>query len=202
MEVKETKLERVKKDRKQGRWDFRNVKRIDLAGLSLEPGQITFLARLGDGEYGLAGTIYSVTDGFNTNLILDSLGAVTQLNGSLVPQFTNAYDLGISTQRWRRIYLVNSPSVSSDIRFKKNIEEAAYGLSEIEQITPIKYERDEDDAPPQIGFSAQELQDIIPEMVEDVDEQLSITPDSLIPVLVNAVKELSARVKELESKVV
>lgn len=97
---------------------------------------------------------------------------------------------------------------SSDQRLKKNFE-TTQGLAEILQIEPVKYHFnwEEDTATKRLGFKAQNLQSLIPEMVqpngdkfEDGSDILTLTPDYLLPVLIKAIQELEARVKELENK--
>ena len=100
---------------------------------------------------------------------------------------------------------------TSDIRLKNNLGSVSYGLTEINKITPIKFTFKKDESNrQQIGFSAQDLQSIIPESVYDTLETVEIEGTenknilameyvSLIPVLVNAVKELSAKVAVLEA---
>ena len=98
--------------------------------------------------------------------------------------------------------------VSSDERTKKNFE-TTQGLEEILQIEPVKYHllSDEDDSVKRLGFKAQNIQPLIPEMVhktgrqlEDGSEILTITPDYLLPVLVKAIQELEQRIQTLENK--
>jgi len=97
---------------------------------------------------------------------------------------------------------------SSDQRLKKNFE-TTQGLAEVLQIEPVKYHFnwEEDTATKRLGFKAQNLQPLIPEMVqpngdkfEDGSDILTLTPDYLIPVLVKAIQELTSRVQELENK--
>ena len=53
----------------------------------------------------------------------------------------------------------------------------------------------------QLGVIAQEIQEILPDVVEEMTTGcLSVNPDNLTWYLVNAIKELSAKVEELESK--
>ena len=89
---------------------------------------------------------------------------------------------------------------SSDVRQKKNFE-PTQGLAEILQIEPIKYHFnwEDDTAPKKMGFKAQNLLPLIPEMVVEKDEKaedgspyLTITPDYMLPVLVKAIQELKA----------
>ena len=55
-----------------------------------------------------------------------------------------------------------------------------------------------DTAKPQVGFLAQEIQNLIPEAVNDDGEKMSIIYDKIIPYLVEAIKELKAEVDELK----
>jgi hypothetical protein len=90
---------------------------------------------------------------------------------------------------------------SSDERTKKNFE-TTQGLIEVLQIEPVKYNMlsEDDNAVKRLGFKAQNLKPLIPEMVhstgkkmEDGSDILSITPDYLLPVLVKAIQELNEK---------
>jgi len=109
----------------------------------------------------------------------------------------------------------------SDIRLKDLVGDGSvsYGLSEINQITPIKFKYKKDPRTAsdisngdviktRIGFSAQQVKSIIPEAVYDTDEQvegedniMAMEYVSLIPVLTNAVKELSTEIDKLKAEI-
>ena len=115
-------------------------------------------------------------------------------------------------------------SQTSDIRLKKNIVDSPKGLAEIDQlrVTNFEYRTEEEidmsefplaDNPNQVvlgkgkegevqtGLIAQEIEKILPECVEVSDKGAkTVNTDPITWALVNAVKELSARVKELESR--
>jgi len=93
---------------------------------------------------------------------------------------------------------------SSDIRQKKNFE-PAQGLSALMQVEPVKYHLDweDDSATKRLGFKAQNLLTVIPEMVvekaelaDDGTPYLTITPDYILPVLVKATQEQQAIIEE------
>jgi hypothetical protein len=99
---------------------------------------------------------------------------------------------------------------SSARAYKKDIEDLNYGLSEILQMSPKKYKYKSDNAE-DIGFIADEMFEIVPEIValanENVTntefkngEPISINYDRLTPILVKAIQELSAKVSALENK--
>jgi len=104
----------------------------------------------------------------------------------------------------------------SDIRYKKDIEALPYGLNEIMQLNPIKFHYNlpkesmlANDPDYFLGFSAQEVQQIIPEAVhekvgEDTDSMkgmLAITYDELIPVTVQAIKEQQVMIRNQNNKI-
>jgi hypothetical protein len=94
--------------------------------------------------------------------------------------------------------------------FKKDIVDLEYGLDSVLKMNPKKYKwksNNEQD----LGFIADEMHQVIPEIVFLADnkanktelqdgEPMGINYDRLIPVLVNAIQELEARIKQLENK--
>jgi hypothetical protein len=90
---------------------------------------------------------------------------------------------------------------SSDKRLKININTLPYGLSEVMNMMPISFNFKNNDYTNHLGFIAQDIQGVVPDVVqEQSDGMLGISYDELIPVLVNAIKELSQRVEHLEAK--
>ena len=101
------------------------------------------------------------------------------------------------------------------MRIKKNIEDNNTGLDKINQIQVRNFEyrlpEEVDEELPshaaiekegtQVGVIAQEIMDILPDMVKQEDTGCySVDPNNLTWYLVNAVKELSAKVEDLENK--
>lgn len=86
----------------------------------------------------------------------------------------------------------------SDIRLKKNVIDSDYGLAEIEKLKPIKYEYKKDDEGVHIGFSAQDVEKIMPELVSEDEGVKCISTIEMIPTLVKAIQELSAKIVMLE----
>lgn len=98
---------------------------------------------------------------------------------------------------------------TSDARIKENIQEYTRGLSEIEQINTKTFNYTYKKDKPLVGIIAQELENIIPEAVkqgnfetpegESYSDFRMIDQNYLIYTLINAVKELSQKVKQLEN---
>jgi len=98
----------------------------------------------------------------------------------------------------------------SDGRLKFNQEVIPYGLDALMQLQPKVYEKDsgylEDGVPVlegkrnrQIGFVAQEVKAIIPEVVKDIDDDswYSLEDGKLMAVVVKAIQELNDKVDAL-----
>ena len=95
-------------------------------------------------------------------------------------------------------------SAVSDERLKKNIKPLEYGLSDVLQINPVRfdYKTDESDDSKRLGFIAQELQPVIPEAVGGNEETFyGVSATELIPALIKAIKELNAKVETLEARI-
>ena len=103
-------------------------------------------------------------------------------------------------------------SNGSDIKLKENVEDITYGLDTVKQLQPRKFDWKGEDIPTDekagIGFIAQEVESIIPELISE-KEHPDDTGDgskntkmmnygAMTSVLVKAIQELEARVKELE----
>ena len=95
---------------------------------------------------------------------------------------------------------------ASDARHKENIRPVGYGLAEVMQLLPRAYniigsEKQE------IGFVAQEVEPLIPELVESTtnsvtgEDRLSLSYGQLSAVLVKAIQEQQAMIEELKAKV-
>ena len=99
----------------------------------------------------------------------------------------------------------------SDRRLKKNIRDCPHGLAVVMQMQPrvFRWKTSEDSEPDSLGFVAQELQPLIPEVVsgdescpEDENGSIAypmgIEMSAITAVLCKAIQELTARVEALE----
>ncbi|MFA5994063.1 MAG: tail fiber domain-containing protein [Parcubacteria group bacterium] len=82
----------------------------------------------------------------------------------------------------------------SDRRLKENITNLNYGLDTILALNPQKFDYISG-VKNQLGFIAQEVQPIIPELVStSEDGMLALQTDMLIPIMVNAMKEQQTQI--------
>ena len=90
---------------------------------------------------------------------------------------------------------------ASDARLKKDIRDIEYGLNAVISTKPRHYERNDVDGT-YIGFVAQELQTVIPEVVSGNPEtQLGVDYGSLVAVAFKAIQELSAKNDALTARI-
>jgi hypothetical protein len=135
----------------------------------------------------------------------------------ILPYINATEDIGSSSSRYNNIFLVNNPNVSSDERIKQDIEDLDLSLDLINKLKPKKYKFKnsfvENDNKIKWGLIAQDVEKLLNNNInyqlldkgndEDPDNIIykSLDYTSLIPVLINAVKELSAEVKLLKSQI-
>ncbi len=100
-------------------------------------------------------------------------------------------------------------TTSSDYRLKENIIPISDSIYRLNQLKPSRFNFIQEPGKTVDGFIAHEVQEIVPEAIvgekDEVDENGGIIPQSidqakLVPLLVAAIQELEARVKELENK--
>lgn len=132
----------------------------------------------------------------NTNL-------VTFRNGSTTRFLFDAEGTGHADDSW---------TTYSDERLKKNIEKCPYGLKELMQLKARIFDKYsgkiedgkvilEDNGRHQIGFVAQEVEPIAPELVrKNTDGFWELDYDYFSALIVNAVQEQNERLDKLEAK--
>ena len=132
-------------------------------------------------------------------------GTVSML-ASLIPDTNDAYDIGSASYKIRDIYEADP----SDIRLKTDVVDYTGGLKFVESLRVVDFTWKEDvdvkAGNRETGLIAQEVKVALEasnynswRLHTDGDLQ-GVDKKQLIPALVSAIQELSARVKELESK--
>jgi hypothetical protein len=130
-------------------------------------------------------------------------------NSTYYPTFATATSGALSTIKVSSTQLTYNPSTGtlsstifnslSDARAKTNVRELGYGLDTVLAMTGHKYEMAATGTT-SIGLIAQEVQEIVPEVVSaSVDGMLGINYPVLTAVLIEAIKELTAKVASLEN---
>lgn len=87
----------------------------------------------------------------------------------------------------------------SDAKLKENVETIREALSLVKRMRGVFYDRI-DSGEHGVGVIAQEMQEVLPQVVVPNDGTLSVAYGNLVGVLIEAVKELSAKVEALETR--
>jgi len=155
----------------------------------------------GAGSFNL--TAYHGTDGGPLNDSANANIAIFRAGNTHTRFIFDVEGTGFADDSW---------TTYSDGRLKFNQEVIPYGLDALMQLQPKVYEKDsgylEDGVPVlegkrnrQIGFVAQEVKEIIPEVIKDIDADswYSLEDGKLMAVVVKAIQELKAEVDALKS---
>lgn len=124
------------------------------------------------------------------------------INGITQPAADNAFTMGSAARRWTTVYATNGVINTSDARLKSNIQQLNYGLNEVMEMNPISFDWKEG-GDSKIGFLAQDLHQIIPEVVfqpENPEAYWGVNYPDLIPVLVSAIQEQQETIEDQEER--
>ena len=94
-------------------------------------------------------------------------------------------------------------STPSDKKLKTNIKDINYGLSDIIKLQGRQFDWKRDDRGHDIGVIAQEVQEVVPELVKEVEglngesSFLTVSYEKLVPVLIESIKEQQKQIDEL-----
>ena len=99
-----------------------------------------------------------------------------------------------------------SSTVASDRNLKTNIIDTKYGLGDVLKLQGREFDWKREDRGHDVGFIAQEVQEVIPELVKEVDsigendgdKHLAVDYAKLVPVLVESIKELKKEIEEIK----
>ena len=98
----------------------------------------------------------------------------------------------------------------SDIRLKENIEQIPNALDKVLSLTGFTYNLNDvaaslgyDTEQTHVGVSAQDVQKVLPQVVVESavsEDYMTVQYDKLVPLLIESIKELNAKVEDLERK--
>ena len=140
--------------------------------------------------------INGAASGYSASHYLDSDSYHIQTNSSIrdieVIANTNGVVLSAGGTSWSAI---------SDITLKENIKPLENVLDKIKDYQCVEYNfKNDDDKKKRIGLIAQDWEEDFSPVVNEKNGKLTMSYTETIPVLLKAIQELEARVKELENK--
>lgn len=148
------------------------------------------------------------TTGSNNTCIGSNSGTSGSPSGSIT---TASNQVCIGNNDVTNAFIKVAWTITSDLRDKTNLKPIIHGLDFVNQLKPTEFQFRKERGSEEIqeggrihyGFIAQDilaLEGDKPVIIGNNDvERLNYTESNLIPVLVNAIKELTARVQALES---
>jgi hypothetical protein len=90
----------------------------------------------------------------------------------------------------------------SDVNKKKNIEDSRGYLDDLMQIRVVKYnwKSDEDGAPKELGWIAQEVEQIFPGMVSEMQGSKLLKKEVFVPMMMKSIQELKAELDTVKAE--
>jgi len=168
---------------------------------------------VGAGAVGVkgSGSLYGVygagsgTGSFGVFAVGDSYGVWGFAPGSGVAVYgDNSSSVGWAGYFNGRVY-ASGAYTSSDARLKKDVAGLSYGLKDLEALRPITFKwKDQSRGNGRnIGFLAQDLQKVVPELVDQDSKSgmLSVNYPGLVPVLVKAIQEQQVTIQRQEARI-
>lgn len=156
----------------------------------------------------------NTTNGFGGNSIVigDSDTGFRQVGDGLLEVWTNAARrMRFQSSDTYSDMNINAPNVyiRSDIRLKSNFKPIENALEKVEQLDGLIYDKADyiggEVVHTEAGVIAQSLEEVLPEAIREVEDikgnkVLTVSTQAQVALLIEAVKTLSAKVRELEAK--
>jgi len=156
----------------------------------------------------------------------DNIGSASNRNWTVSPNGSSAgaldWTISSTNNNWPnfayRMQLTSAGALNnttgtygtiSDLRLKENISDARNYLADLLKLRVVKYSLKEEASAvaTKLGFIAQEVEQVFPNLVEQSDKEYegaegirSVKTSILIPMLLKAIQELTARVQTLETR--
>jgi hypothetical protein len=155
-------------------------------------------------------------------------GSKLRVQGNIETQGSNQFNIvatsSVEDFEWvlrtgsRQLYYVTNGTIvanlsavgvwtnASDARYKENIVDSQYGLSTVMALKPRSYNLIDQADKPQVGFIAQEVIDVVPEVVESThnsvtgQDRYTLSYGNLVAVLTKAIQEQQAIIEQLKAR--
>lgn len=150
-------------------------------------------------------------------IIEDGGSDILAFSSSIVPLVDGDDRLGGPNRRWQDVWALDGTINTSDRREKKNIKDLNYGLAEILQMQPVRFNWKNKNIPDtKLGLIAQDLQKLIPEVVKSHIweknettgaltkknlDRLGVYYSDLVPVLIKAIQEQQEQIISLKTTI-
>lgn len=161
--------------------------------------------------------------GMGNNEYFQDRQAEHTLSHNVVPRVNNSISLGSAALRWSTVYATNGTINTSDKREKEAIKSLQYGTSNLMKLKPVSYQWKEEkygntivsenDKQHKIGFIAQDLLEVVPEVVQtenwrEIDGNYQLVPmerfgvnyAEILPVVIKTTQEQQVLINNIKEK--
>ena len=163
-----------------------------------------FYDKSGDSLYAFSGQTDSGSDAINrtwaNSFVVSNGSDSTNYNYRNMYLSGNQHFYFANGANQAYLHLDGSWVNASDIAYKKDIEDITYGIDTVKQLKPRKYKHKGNNNN-DIGFIAQELESVVPEVVSGDDGSKGVSYGNLTATLTKGLQELITKVETLEAKV-
>jgi hypothetical protein len=129
---------------------------------------------------------------------------VSNSNGLILFNSAGNFGIGTTAPAYKLvvagdIYATGDVMGFSDERLKTDIYTIPNALNKVESMRGVNYTM-KSTGKRSVGVIAQEMQQVLPEVIAEKEEYLGVSYGNIVGVLIEAIKELSQKIKDLESK--
>lgn len=148
--------------------------------------------------YGCDPTKQIIIGSSNTSNCITISPGTTYVNNNLFVGEDNTMSSSYTVYVNGTIHATGGITEFSDTRWKENIEVIPNALEKVSQISGYLFTRKDGDGKKHAGVLAQEIQKVLPEIVyNDDDGKLSVAYGNISALLIEAIKELTEKVRKL-----
>jgi sugar lactone lactonase YvrE len=177
-------------------------------GITIDKTSTLYIADTNNNAIRVITPTTSVMTSINVNTITaNTIITPTDPSGIVFSDPSGTYytsDSSFTYDKTNKILTINGITQSSDARCKRDIVPLSNSLSAVMGLNPVSYTMVTGAPKRHIGFIAQEMETVLPELVHTdstAEQKKSIEYANLTAVLVDSVKELNAQVVALQSTV-
>ena len=135
----------------------------------------------------------------NSNVRIKSTGLLLDLSNGIVSNvgigIAPSYKLHVDGD----IYATGDITAFSDVAIKENINTIIDPVNKVMALRGVTYTR-KDTKEDKIGLIAQEVREILPELVTERGGNIGVAYQNIVALLIEAVKELKAEIEVLKNK--
>jgi hypothetical protein len=148
-----------------------------------------------DTTWGAWSTIWhSGNDGSGSGLDADTLDGENLVDNAATANTVVGRDASANV-------IANDFNSTSDIKLKKNIQTLTNSLDKVLSMRGVEFDRIDIEGKHQIGFIAQEVESIIPELVSENQGTKSVAYGNITALLVEAIKEQQTQINNLINQI-